>query len=109
VAFLQFEDGWDAAGYICLSFGLALMLLGTLAAPDIPGLYLLADYLTDVICDGPEVCDVWCLNASLFHCPEDGDCNRTPARCLECGCYFVRYFPKECTCSALPPPIPAGQ
>jgi hypothetical protein len=43
VGFLEFEDGWDAAGYICLSFGVALMLLGTLAAPDLPALRLLGD------------------------------------------------------------------
>jgi hypothetical protein len=97
VAFLQFEDGWDAAGYICLSFGLALMLLGTLAAPDLPALYLLADVpppISDGLCppNANEVCDTGCkLRTTLIGCEDNsGSCGQRaankPQDCVYCGC-----------------------
>jgi hypothetical protein len=102
VAFLQFEDGWDAAGYICLSFGLTLMLLGTLAAPDLPALYLLADDpqpipdpipVSGSLCpaNADQVCDTGCKRRGQgLYSDASGGCGQNdptkPQDCAYCGC-----------------------
>jgi hypothetical protein len=104
VAFLQFEDGWDAAGYICLSFGLALMLLGTLAAPDLPALSLLADELAAGPCNTNE-CTTFACNPQA----QGPDCRAPYLACKEnlkdlCGgCKCVLDTADVCACYASPP------
>jgi len=100
VAFLEFEDGWDAAGYICFGAGLALMLLGTLAAPDLPALYLLADDpepIPDPMIQCPanadQVCDTGCKLRAAGMCSQlSGGCGQNdpnkPQDCVYCGCDF---------------------
>jgi len=104
VAFLEFEDGWDAAGYICLSLGLALMLLGTLAAPDLPALYLRGDQDQVAGCAGDSECDPFqaCrVRLSAFDTcePADTGCSQLAYdNCKLCFC-----LPLEgagvCTCT----------
>ena len=91
VAFLQFEDGWDAMGYICLSLGLALMLLGTLAAPDLPALYLLADDELTLIapireCRGPEHCTLTRCTVQPHPCSGSRQDCKPGAECDLCTC-----------------------
>ena len=108
VAFLQFEDGWDAAGYICLSFGLALMLLGTLAAPDLPALSLLADEYATALAPGP--CDTnYCTKTACFPNAQPPDCVAPYLACREnlgpcLGCKCVEdQSGAFCACYASPP------
>jgi len=92
VAFLQFEDGWDAVGYICLSLGLALMLLGTLAAPDLPALSLLADEYATAL--APRPCNTnYCTTMACFPNAQPPDCvapylacRENLGPCLGCKC-----------------------
>jgi hypothetical protein len=91
VAFLQFEDGWDAAGYICLSLGVALMLLGTLAAPDLPALQLLGDetlgelrYCDTQYCRQMAACRT---TVPVPDCePRTTGCHQYLNRCATCEC-----------------------
>jgi len=88
VAFLEFEDGWDAAGYICLSLGLALMLLGTLAAPDLPALYVSADDPTAVASCDTQYCRINapCRNRGDQCDLKNTGCFQNLDRCATCEC-----------------------
>jgi len=108
VAFLEFEDGWDAAGYICLSLGLALMLLGTLAAPDLPALSLRADEYATALAPGP--CDTnYCTTTACFPNAQIPDCvapylacRENLKQCLGCKCVQDQSG-ALCACYASPP------
>ena len=108
VAFLEFEDGRDAAGYICFSAGLGLMLLGTLAAPDLPALYLWAEYPGGgggrsgycagyLICDPSNLCFVRKEYQGTCDPPETG-CSQVVNKdqCGGCRCLTDQ---TACTCN----------
>ena len=107
--YLDFEDGWDAAGYICLNLGIILMLLGTLAAPNVPALYLLGQYPDPIVIVPPNVCvtndctTAQCITA-LGKYPQCEDAPRSTCNVGlldQCkGCYCVGEGVSGCACYA---------
>lgn len=84
-----FEDGWDVAGWLCLTLGIALMSLGTVASPDVPLLW--ADYPgggPPPKCLGRDSCNVGC-SIGIRVC--NPGCAFNYSDCYDCVCIFTEY------------------